>query len=128
MIDFKQKIYLLGQQDLRPRLLFFMLPKIHKDLEQWSKPHKIPPGRFIVSDSSIETYYTADYIDYYLHPLSITYPCYKKDMYDFFKMNPAVIPIYNGYQKLRYSDITQGIAAVRNCFCEHLEPKTTVNF
>ena len=60
-----------------------MLPKIHKDPALWSKPHVIPPGRPIVSDCSSETYHTAEYLDYYLYPLSIRHASYVKDTYDF---------------------------------------------
>ncbi|KAG7490778.1 hypothetical protein JOB18_042220 [Solea senegalensis] len=60
-----------------------MLPKIHKDPVKWSKPHVIPPGRPIVSDCSSETYRTAEYLDFFLNPLSTTHPRYIKDTYDF---------------------------------------------
>lgn len=46
-INAKQKSYLLGQTEPRPRHIY-MLPKIHKEAEKWSKPHEIPPGRPIV--------------------------------------------------------------------------------
>lgn len=66
--------------DTVPRArLFYMLPKIHKDPAKWSKPHKIPPGRPIVSDCSSETYRTAEYVDHFLNPLSTTHPSYIKD-------------------------------------------------
>uniref|UniRef100_A0A8C9ZUU2 Uncharacterized protein n=1 Tax=Sander lucioperca TaxID=283035 RepID=A0A8C9ZUU2_SANLU len=35
-----------------------------------------PPGRPIVSDCESETYRTAEYIDYYLNPLSIFFPSF----------------------------------------------------
>ena len=72
LIDYKQRNYLIGDTEPRPRL-FYMLPKIHKDPALWSKPHVIPPGRPIVSDCSSETYHTAEYLDYYLYPLSIQF-------------------------------------------------------
>uniref|UniRef100_A0A3Q2TDN1 Uncharacterized protein n=1 Tax=Fundulus heteroclitus TaxID=8078 RepID=A0A3Q2TDN1_FUNHE len=39
--------------------------------QTWCKPFQIPLGRPIVSDCGRETYVTAEYIDYYLNPLSI---------------------------------------------------------
>lgn len=69
-IDAKEKQYLKGDQEPRPRR-FYILPKIHKDPQKWTVPHLIPPGRPIVSDCGSETYRTAEYTEYYLHPLSI---------------------------------------------------------
>lgn len=42
-INLKQKSYLLGSSEPRP-LLFYMLPKIHKEPETWPRPDLIPPG------------------------------------------------------------------------------------
>lgn len=91
-INSKQKTYLIGSEEPRPRR-FYMLPKIHKEPEKWSKPHETPPGRPIVSDCNSETYYIADYIDFYLNPLSIKHPSYLKDTYDFIeKIKTLSIP------------------------------------
>ena len=81
-INHKQLCYLMGDADPRPRI-FYMLPKIHKDPSSWSKPHEIPPGRPIVSDCSSETYHTAEFIDFFLNPLSTRHDSYIKDTYDF---------------------------------------------
>ena len=89
-----QRDYLLGDAQPRPRL-FYMLPKIHKEPVAWSEPFKIPPGRPIVSDCSSETYHTAEYIDYYLYPLSISHASYVKDTYDFVaKVRALRIPVH----------------------------------
>ena len=80
-IGAKQKAYLISKGEPRPRHLY-MLPKIHKEPEKWSKPHEIPPDRPIVSDCNSETYYTAEFIDFYLNPLSNRHPSYIKDTYD----------------------------------------------
>ena len=69
-ITHKQRDYLVGESEPRPRL-FYMLPKIHKDPAAWSRPFEVPPGRPIVSDCSSETYHTAEYIDRYLYLLSL---------------------------------------------------------
>lgn len=84
-INWKQKQYLKGESEPRPRR-FYMLPKIHKNPEQWTVPFRIPPGRPIVSDCGSETYQTAEYIDYFLNPLSVKHPSYVKDTYHFIGM------------------------------------------
>lgn len=81
-INNKQKQYLKGDAQLRERR-FYILPKIHKEPEKWSIPFEVPPGRPIVSDCSSETYRTAEYIDYYLNPLSVKHASYVKDTYHF---------------------------------------------
>ncbi|KAK2852016.1 hypothetical protein Q5P01_008292 [Channa striata] len=58
--------------------------KDHENLvKEYSKPFEIPPGRQIVSDCGSETYLTAEFLDFYLNPLSTTHPSYIKDTYDF---------------------------------------------
>ncbi|PWA28184.1 hypothetical protein CCH79_00021138, partial [Gambusia affinis] len=48
-INRQQLIYLLGTNPPRPRY-FYLLPKIHKQLKDWTLPNRIPKGRPIVSD------------------------------------------------------------------------------
>lgn len=81
-INSKQRQYLKGDKEPRERR-FYILPKIHKDPKKWTVPYDIPPGRPIVSDCGSETYQTAEFIDYYLNPLSIIHPSYVKDTYHF---------------------------------------------
>lgn len=91
-INAKQKKYLIGKDPPRPRR-FYTLPKIHKNPKEWKKPFQIPPGRPIVSDCDSESYYTAEYLDFFLNPLSITHPSYIKDTYDFIdKIRKLIIP------------------------------------
>ena len=78
----KQYTYLLGPDVPRPRQ-FYLLPKIHKPLEEWSVPFQIPSGRPIVSDCGSESYRIAEYIDYFINPLSQKHASYVKDTYDF---------------------------------------------
>lgn len=54
-ISAKQRDYLLGPDDPRPRL-FYLLPKNHKNPETWTIKFEIPPGRPIVSDCNSVTY------------------------------------------------------------------------
>ncbi|KAL2078819.1 hypothetical protein ACEWY4_026504 [Coilia grayii] len=78
----KQVHYLIGKDKPRPRY-FYLLPKIHKAPGSWSRPYEIPPGRPIVSDCSSETYGTAEYVEYFLNPISTRHRSYLKDTYDF---------------------------------------------
>ncbi|XP_061915846.1 uncharacterized protein LOC133658165 [Entelurus aequoreus] len=124
-INFKQQRYLMGERDPRPRR-FYMLPKIHKEPDKWSKPHEIPPGRPIVSDCGSETYRTAEFIDHFLTPLSVLHDSYLRDTYDFIdKIKSVNIPpdailftidIDSLYTNI---DIDEGIQAVKNVFYKY---------
>lgn len=73
---------------------FYLVPKIHKDPEQWSRPFEIPPGRPIVSDCNSESYCIAEYIDYFLNPLSNKHFSYIKDTCDFIdKIRKLILPV-----------------------------------
>ena len=78
----KQSFYLRGEENPRPRI-FYLLPKIHKPPQSWSIPYEVPAGRPIVSDCNSESYRIAEYIDYFLTPLSTKHSSYIKDTYDF---------------------------------------------
>ena len=128
-ITHKQRDYLLGDAQPRPRL-FYMLPKIHKEPVAWSEPFKIPPGRPIVSDCSSETYHTAEFLDHYLYPLSISHASYVKDTYDFVsKVRALRIPTHAFLFTMDVDslytniDIAGGMRAVRNAF--NLNPDVT---
>ena len=82
LISKRQGIYLKGKNPPRRRI-FYLLPKIHKSPESWPVPFKIPPGRPIVSDCDSESYNIAEFLDYYLNPLSNRHESYIKDTYDF---------------------------------------------
>lgn len=128
-INAKQRAYLIGDSEPRARR-FYMLPKIHKDPAKWSLPHAIPPGRPIVSDCSSETYYTAEYLDHFLNPLSIRHPAYVKDTYDFVQKIKAIKVPQNAilftmdvdslYTNI---DIKEGIQAIKNAFSKHPDKK-----
>ena len=77
----KQCEYLSSKEDCRPRV-FYILPKVHKDLNLWPSPN-MPPGRPIVSDCSSESYLISQYIDSFLAPLANKHPTYLKDTTDF---------------------------------------------
>lgn len=121
-INKKQKQYLLGDREPRARR-FYILPKIHKDPQTWTIPYQIPPGRPIVSDCNSETYQTAEYIDYYLNPLSVKHPSYLRDTYHFVNIIKNLkisnkffffsIDIDSLYTNI---DIGAGLTAVKNTF------------
>ena len=81
-ISKKQLEYLSGPDDPRPRR-FYILPKIHKNINSWPLPSKMPPGRPVVSDIDSESYRVSDYVDSYLKPLACKHPSYIKNSYDF---------------------------------------------
>lgn len=125
----KQKEYLLGPSIPRARR-FYLLPKIHKEPEKWSVPFKIPPGRPIVSDCNSETYYTAEYIEYFLGPISQKHPSYLKDTYDFIsKVKDIDIPndafLFTIDIDSLYTNIetAAGIEAVRKCMEKYPDSK-----
>jgi len=62
---------------------FYLLPKIHKAPETWPAPFITPAGRPIISDCGSESYQIAEFLDYYLNPLSNQHNSYLKDTYDF---------------------------------------------
>lgn len=124
-INAKQKSYLLGNAAPRSRR-FYMLPKIHKDPAKWRKPHEIPPGRPIVSDCGSETYHTAEFLDYYLNPLSSGHPSYIKDTYDFVQKvkkleipQKAILFTMDIDSLYRNINIQEGIQASKSIFIKN---------
>lgn len=128
-INHRQRQYLAGQTQPRERR-FYILPKIHKKPESWPVPHKIPPGRPIVSDCGSETYYTAEYLDYFLNPLSTKHPSYVQDTYAFIQLIKSIrIPsdfhfftmdVDNLYTNI---PIEAGIDCVKQIFLQNPDPQ-----
>ena len=128
-INGKQRRYLIGEEEPRPRR-FYILPKIHKDPSTWTIPFKIPPGRPIVSDCGSETYFTAEYLDFFLNPLSIIHPSYVKDTYHFVNIVQKLIVPSNCFLfsldvKSLYTNIPiiAGIQCVKKLFDKFPDPK-----
>lgn len=127
-INEKQRKYLKG--DLQPReRRFYTLPKIHKDPNSWTIPFEVPPGRPIVSDCGSETYYTAEYLDFYLNPLSIRHPSYLKDTYHFIEIVKNLeIPSNSYFFSMDVAslytniDIVSGVNAVKKWFARYPDP------
>lgn len=121
-INTKQSSYLKGKEAPRARI-FYLLPKIHKAPDTWPKPYEIPSGRPIVSDCNSESYRTAEYIDFFLNPLSNRHPSYIKDTYDFVaKIRGITVPqsafLFSIDVDSLYTNIetTEGLKAVRKWF------------
>ena len=127
-ITFKQLTYLYGDDPPRRRK-FYLLPKIHKDPSSWTVPHRIPPGRPIVSDCGSESYQVAEYLDSFLNPLSQKHPSYVKDTYTFVnllkqvKLTPGSF-IFSVDVDALYTQINThlGLQAVRNIFDQYPDP------
>lgn len=128
-INAKQYAYLKGEHEPRERR-FYILPKIHKDPEKWTVPHEIPPGRPIVADCGSETYRVAQYLDYYLYPLSIKHPAFIKDTYHFLQIIKTLrIPADSYFFTMDveglYTNIpiAAGVDCVRRLFLDHPDPQ-----
>lgn len=128
-INFKQHKYLIGDSQPRERR-FYVLPKIHKDPQKWTIPFEVPPGRPIVSDCGSETYYTAEYLDYYLNPLSVKHPAYVKDTQHFIEIVKSLrIPPDSYFFSMDVDSlytnipIQAGIACVRRALEKYPDPK-----
>ena len=128
-INARQHKYLIGNLQPRERR-FYILPKIHKPPEKWTIPYEIPPGRPIVSDCGSETYFTAEFLDHYLTPLSIRHPAYVRDTYHFIDVVQSLtIPseffmfsmdVDNLYTNI---PIAAGISCVKKWFEKYPDPK-----
>lgn len=128
-INAKQFQYLKG--DIQPReRRFYILPKIHKDPSTWTVPFQIPKGRPIVSDCGSETYFTAEFLDYYLKPLSDKHPAYVKDTYHFVELVKNLrVPLKFYFFSMDVAslytniDIEAGILAVKKMFLRYPDPR-----
>lgn len=127
-INAKQRQYLMGEVQPRERF-FYILPKIHKDPEKWSVPFQIPPGRPIVSDCASETYFTAEYLDHFLNPLSSRHPAYVRDTYHFIEIVrglriPSEFYFFSMDVDSLYTNIpiAAGITCVKNIFEKYPDP------
>jgi hypothetical protein len=126
-INNKQLDYLLAREDSRPRL-FYILPKVHKDLNSWPSP-SMPPGRPIVSDCSSESYHISEYIDSFLTPLANRHPSFIKDTYDFLQKttNKPIPPgcfLVTGDITSLYTnmDLDRTLATVQRIFKTYPDP------
>lgn len=124
-INEKQFQYLKGEVEPRLRR-FYILPKIHKDPKNWTVPFKVPAGRPIISDCGSETYQTAEYLDYFLNPLSVKHNSYIKDTYHFISLiKNLIVPVNSFFFSLDIDslytniDIEAGIRSIKNIFIKY---------
>lgn len=127
-ISTKQKQYLDGPDEPRPRL-FYLLPKIHKPPGTWTVPSVVPVGRPIVSDCGSETYNITEYIDHFINPLAKLHPSYIKDTYDFVnKLKNIQVPAHTQLFSIDidslYTNIETplGLTAINHIFKKHPDP------
>ncbi len=69
-----KQLKFLTAKDTGKHRYFYMLPKIHKEQDKWTIPHKMPPGRPIVSDVNSESRHVTKYIDSFLNLWLINIP------------------------------------------------------
>ena len=134
LITAKQAHYLYGP-DLPRARLFYLLPKIHKPPENWTVPSVVPPGRPIVSDCGSESYHLAEFIDFYINPLSHTHPSYLKDTYTFVnKLKNLTVPdstfIFSIDVDSLYTNIDTvlGLEAVKKALASSPDPSRPDSF
>lgn len=126
-INKKQMKYLKGETKPKKRH-FYLLPKIHKPKTSWPSPH-MAPGRPIVSDCGSESYRIAEFLDYYLNPLSTLHRSYIKDTYTFIEKIKSTKIKENAFLftidiDSLYTNIetTLGLQAVKDIFKAHPDP------
>ena len=134
IITKKQKNYLLGDDTPRKRI-FYLLPKIHKAPDTWPVPFLMPPGRPIVSDCGSESYQIAEFLDYYIKPLSTLHNSYLKDTYDFIGrvksmviQEPSLIFSMDVESLYTNIDTQMGIKAVKTLMDRHPDPSRPDQF
>ena len=92
-INDKKFDYLYKNKNIKPRS-FYILPKIHKPINTWTIPGKLPQGRPIVSNINSETYNISQYIESYLAPLANKHDSYIKNSYEFVnKIRNFTVPV-----------------------------------
>lgn len=128
-IQKKQFDFLLGDPDSHRKRIFYTLPKIHKPMQSWFMPNKVPPGRPIISDVSSPTHQIAKFISSKLKDLASSHPSYLKDTYDFLnKLKALNIPANSTLVTLDvkslYTNIDndKGLNALKNSMEKHPDP------
>ena len=123
-----QHKYLTGPEDYSLRK-FYLLPKIHKPIQNWPQPG-MPEGRPIVSDTNSESSRIAEYIDSFIKPFSNTNSAFIKNSYDFVdkiknKNFPPGYLLVTADVKSLYTNmrIDRMVQSVRTAFAENPDPK-----
>lgn len=127
-INFEQYNHLKPTDNPRPRI-FYALPKIHKNPDDWTVPNRLPPGRPIVSDCASESYEVSHFIDHFINPLAQQLPAYLKDSYDLLhKLKSVHVPsdciLFTCDVKSLYTniDLNRMIAVIRQTFKKFPNP------
>ena len=81
LISKQQRSLLLPPSNPSPRI-FYLLPKIHKDVVDWPEPHQ-PPGRTILTNVNTESSQISKFLDHFLQPYVRRIPTYIRDSIDF---------------------------------------------
>ena len=110
---------------------FYLLPKIHKSVDKWTVPNKVPPGRPIVSDCESESYRVSEYIDSFLVKLATKHKSYVRDTSHFLELlRETKVPQHSLLVTLDvdslYTNIDNeaGIEAVKQIFRDNPIPPT----
>ena len=105
---------------------FYLLPKIHKPQEKWTVQGEVPCGRPIVAQSSR----IAEFLDYYINPLSQKHTAYIKDTCDFGdKLKAVTVPseafLFSIDIDSLYTHIetTLGLQSIQTAFNEFPDPQ-----
>lgn len=95
----------------------------------WMVPFEVPPGIPIVLDCNSSTYNIAQYIDYFLGPLSTKHPSYIKDTYNFLDIiRPMTVPthacLFTIDIESLYTNINtaHGLQTIRSIFQRYPDP------
>lgn len=127
----KQKLYLYGPDDARPRQFYLPITIILL----LTITHVLPKGRPIVSDCGSESYRIAEFIDFYLNPLSQKHPSYIKDSYHFVEVLrrqevPVETLLFTIDVESPYTNIDthRGFRVVRNLFNKYPDPSRQDEF
>lgn len=127
-LNSKQIEYLKGDPNPKPRR-FYLLPKIHKPPETWPVPFLIPSGRPIVSDCGSESYRTAEFIDFFLNPLSTKHNSYLRDTKHFVEKvrsitlkEPCFLFSMDVESLYTNIDTHKGMEIIQHCLKKHPDP------
>lgn len=108
---------------LDPEFFICCLKSTRTSLSGANQGKSLQGARPIVSDCSSETYYTAEFIDFHLNPLSTKHASYIKDTYDFVeKVKQIHIPLSSFLFTMDIDslytniDIKEGLQATKNIF------------
>jgi len=123
VINDKQYAFLAPPETPRPRF-FYLLPKIHKDIDKWPS-HSMPPGRPIVSDCGSESKNISKFIEYHIKNKANQHPAFLKDTHDFLSKIRSIetspndllitLDVDNMYTNINVDEGVKAVREVLNC-------------